>query len=304
MVEAFHAEPVRPDELRPALRLLFQHVPPAEREGRVQNALHLVHEGELDPAGVWVVRSSRALLGALVCLPVPGASGLVWPPQAVAHGQREAIQDCLLHQARAWLRQRGAKLVQTLLSAQEIGLASSLERNGFRHITSLWYFRHDLGFEVDLLEEHRRLIYQDYTHCDRAVFQQTLLQTYFETQDCPEVNGVRHPNEVLEGHQAQGTFDPRRWWLALEDDRPVGVLLLTEIKEWQGWDVSYVGVVAAARRRGVGRELTRKALQDARAAGAMQLTLAVDARNQPAWHLYRGLGFEQFDQREVFLAIV
>ncbi len=77
---------------------------------------------------------------------------------------------------------------------------------------------------------------------------------------------------------------------------------MTEIPEWHGWDISYVGVVPEARRQGVGRELTRKALRDAQAAGAARVTLAVDVRNQPARSLYQSLGFELFDQREVYLA--
>ncbi|MFZ8477881.1 GNAT family N-acetyltransferase, partial [Staphylococcus aureus] len=69
------------------------------------------------------------------------------------------------------------------------------------------------------------------------------------------------------------------------------------------WDVSYVGIVPEARRRGFGRELMRKALIEARVAEATQLTLSVDVRNRPAWELYRRLGFEAFEQREVYLAI-
>jgi ribosomal protein S18 acetylase RimI-like enzyme len=46
-----------------------------------------------------------------------------------------------------------------------------------------------------------------------------------------------------------------------------------------------------------------KALREARAARVARLTLAVDARNRPAWNLYQKLGFEPYDQREVYLAI-
>jgi ribosomal protein S18 acetylase RimI-like enzyme len=47
----------------------------------------------------------------------------------------------------------------------------------------------------------------------------------------------------------------------------------------------------------------RKAILEARVAEAPQLTLSVDVRNRPAWELYRRLGFEPFEQREVFLAV-
>jgi ribosomal protein S18 acetylase RimI-like enzyme len=109
--------------------------------------------------------------------------------------------------------------------------------------------------------------------------------------------------EVVEGHQAQGTHDPEHWWLAWQAGHAVGVLLVAEMSEWQGWDISYVGVIPEARGRGIGRALTLKALHEARAAGATQVTLAVDTRNRPAWNLYLDVGFEPFDRREVYLAI-
>jgi ribosomal protein S18 acetylase RimI-like enzyme len=117
------------------------------------------------------------------------------------------------------------------------------------------------------------------------------------------VNGVRDVREVIEGHRAQGSHDPARWWLALDGGQPIGVLMLTEMPEWQGWDLSYIGVVPEARGRGFGRQLTGRALTAARAAGAAQLTLAVDTRNEPARKLYHDLGFRPYDRREVFLAI-
>ena len=68
------------------------------------------------------------------------------------------------------------------------------------------------------------------------------------------------------------------------------------VEDWAAWDVSYVGVVPAARRRGVGAELVVKALWEAKAAGILQVSLAVDARNEPARRLYRRLGFETGEQ--------
>ncbi len=48
---------------------------------------------------------------------------------------------------------------------------------------------------------------------------------------------------------------------------------------------------------------TRKALLEARLAEMSMLTLSVDARNRPAWDLYRSLDFEPYDRREVYLSI-
>jgi mycothiol synthase len=136
---------------------------------------------------------------------------------------------------------------------------------------------------------------------DPRVFEQTLLRSYEGTLDCPELNGVRAIEEIMAGHQSQGKHDPQRWWLLYQNGNPVGVLLLTEILEWNSLDISYLGVVPEARGAGLGRLLAGKSLVEARAANTSQVTLAVDSRNHPALHLYRSLGFEPHEQRAVFL---
>ena len=43
---------------------------------------------ELDPEGLFVLRGRGGLVGAVLCLALPGAAGLVWPPQCVPGGRR------------------------------------------------------------------------------------------------------------------------------------------------------------------------------------------------------------------------
>jgi ribosomal protein S18 acetylase RimI-like enzyme len=293
-------EHARTEDWDPAFRLIFQHLPAEERARRCANALHLLRRGELDPHGLFVLRGPFGLCGALVCLPVPGRGALIWPP-GVVDDPRTTLEDVLVRHAVAWLRQRGAKLAQTLLAPDEMFLADSLLRNGFAFTTRLWYMRHDLNLPLRCLDTPARLDYQPFD--DGPLFRRTLLRTYEDTRDCPEVNGVRTIDEVLEGHRAQGVFDPERWWLALDAGRPVGVLMGTEMPESGDWEVAYMGVVPEARRRGFGREMLLRMLCEARAAGAPGVTLSVDVRNQPAWDLYCSLGFEPFEQRAVYLAI-
>jgi mycothiol synthase len=81
------------------------------------------------------------------------------------------------------------------------------------------------------------------------------------------------------------------------------VLLLSEVKNDRTWELVYLGVVPEARGRGWGRALARQALGAARAGGARELTVCVDARNEPAGRLYDEMGFVEYDRREVFLAL-
>jgi ribosomal protein S18 acetylase RimI-like enzyme len=214
--------------------------------------------------------------------------------------RRTELEDALLRHANTWLHQRGVKLAQTLLAPEESFLAEPLLRSGFMAVTRLWYMRHNLNLPVNYLNAPARLDYQTYD--GDALFCQTVLRTYEGTLDCPEVNGIRSIEEVLEGHRSQGKFDPEHWWLVRDPGGSVGVLMMTEMPESGDWEVSYMGVVPEARRRGFGREILLHALCEARAADAPAVTLSVDARNQPAWNLYRSLGFEAYDQRVVYLA--
>lgn len=299
MPDRLVARPAQPREWTAAFRLVFAALGPDEGERRAGNALRLLHSGEIDPRGIFVVREGEQLLAALVCVAMPGASGLLWPPGCAVAGRLD-LEDMLLQQAGAWLRSRGVKLAQCLLAPPEAVLSSSLVRNGFRYVTQLWYMRHDLNPSLLPLLTSRLTLFP---YDGGTRFHQTLEQTYQQSQDCPEINGVRSLEEVLEGHRAQGRFDPDRWWLACVDRAPVGVLLLTELPENGDWEVAYVGLIPAARRQGLGRELLGCALRAARAAGAPQVVLSVDARNQPAWYLYRSLGFRPAEQRLVYLAI-
>lgn len=302
MSDTYQLGSARPEDLAPAFRLIFRHVPDEEREPRVLNALELIRLKLLDPAGVKVARAADRVVGAVICAPVAGAGGVIWPAQAVDLPEQDDIEDRLMQEAVGWLKSRGAKLAQALLADHERDLGPRLERSGFAHVTDLWYMRHGLKSAEPAPPE--TLHYETYADCDRAVFQQTLVRTYEDTRDCPEVNGVRNIDEVIAGHRNQGDHDPHLWWLARAGAEPVGVVLLTSMPEWNGWDLIYLGVVKGARGRGVGRELAMRAVAAARAGGARQLTLSVDVRNQPAFHLYRAAGFEAYDQRAVYLRIL
>jgi ribosomal protein S18 acetylase RimI-like enzyme len=302
-VSAVVIEPARREEIAAAFRLLFQHLDEEDRETRVANALKMLRDKELNPGGALVARADGHLQGALFCQSAAGASGLLWPPQTQPMNNRE-VEDQLIDHACRLLADHGAKLVQSLLTLEETSLGTSLERNGFAHITQLWYMRHDLEIPAELLQQTDHLDYVSYASGEHTHFHQTLFRTYEATQDCPEVNGVREIEEVIAGHKSQGRHDPETWWLASHRGRPVGVLLLGEMADLKSWELLYLGVVPEARRQGFGRELARKAMWEARAAEAPQLTLSVDARNQPALHLYKEVGFEAYDQREVYLRIL
>jgi ribosomal protein S18 acetylase RimI-like enzyme len=70
----------------------------------------------------------------------------------------------------------------------------------------------------------------------------------------------------------------------------VGVVRAAFAEDWVA--VSCLVVVPGARRRGLGRYLTLRALDEAARRGARRVFLQVEAENTAAGSLYGGLGFQ------------
>jgi len=90
-------------------------------------------------------------------------------------------------------------------------------------------------------------------------------------------------------------FVPEATWLAVqrvdgEPDVPLGTIQGLRTGATLG-AIQNIGVVPAARGRGIGRELIRAALLGFEATGCRQVSLEVTMHNLAAIRLYRSLGF-------------
>lgn len=292
------------EEQETALRLLLRHCSPESLPARLRAARKMLADRELDPDGLLVLRQDATIVAAAAATVLPGRSGIVWPAQALDGPQQQSWEDELTQAQLQWLAASGACLAQALLHPDEAYLGAPLLRNGFRHVTALWYLRHDREFRVQLLKPPERLRFTTYEDSDPALFHATLERTFEQSLDCPEVTGLRSTEDVVAGFRGQGAFHPGGWQLAFRRGEPIGVLLLNGAASSETWEICYIGVVPEARRHGYGREIVLQALLEARAANVGEIFLTVDDRNQPARQLYRSLGFDIFDKREVFLNLL
>ncbi len=128
-------------------------------------------------------------------------------------------------------------------------------------------------------------------------------RTYEQSRDFPELAGIDSPREALASYYHTGTSGNRYWYVGFTAQGvPVGAVLLAEMASSaeRCWELCYLGVAPRFRGQGWGEALLRYALQQAGQHRVQKIVLGVDQRNEPAVRLYRRMGFELFDQREVF----
>jgi GNAT superfamily N-acetyltransferase len=259
-------------------------------DGRAARCADLLAAGDLDPAGLFVARSP-AVCGAALVESLPGGVGLAWAVRATSAG----VEDALAAAACGWLRGRGVAACQAFAAADELPALAPLVRAGFRRVTRLVQMRRD---PAPLPPESSRLDVRPVEPRDRDEFARTLLATYTDSLDCPELNVVRSAADALAGVR-RGGVAPEWWLLARHDGRPAGVVAFGDDPAPGVVELAYFGLVPEARGRGLGGELLWHAL----AAAGVAVQLSVDARNGPALRLYRRFGFAERDRREAFLAV-
>lgn len=227
---------------------------------------------------------------AILMLPTPGTRGIV----------RNDQQD-LVAAGLERLADRRLYYVQALIEPEAAAKCDLLEVNGFSHLTQLIYLQREVSFPWFDPPDPHEATWITYDQARHEMFARMLLATYADSQDCPELTGVRSIDAVIASHKAAGQFDPALWELAGVRGEPAGCVLLAPLAGGPLVEVVYMGVASAWRRHGVGRLLLRRALQHCRTLGARELTAVVDRRNDPARQLYARFGFKPMAAREAYV---
>ncbi len=275
------------DDLPSACRALF--APSAFVDLAAARFQEMLARGELDAAGVIVVKDGAAVRGAIFAYRLGGGQAAVWLPSATD----PETQDALMAGVLAWLHREPTAVIQALVRPAELPRTPPLVRAGFRHITRLAYLTRTASPVPPPLGTLR-------FHPVVAVtpaFAALLTRTYEGTLDVPELNGRRTGEDILTGYLAECDGQPPMWWQVDRDGTAVGLLLLSRTDDPRTTELTYLGLVPEARGRGVGREV----LQFALARTDLDVVLNVDIRNDPALRLYRAADFHEYDCREVFL---
>lgn len=165
-------------------------------------------------------------------------------------------------------------------------------------------FMTDMNTEMSSNKNYEKedwVTYSDKTH---TRFINTILESYIDTLDCPEISGLRKGEDIIESHKHTGLFCPDSWFILEREGKDIAVILLNDSElEHSTYELVYMGVVPEARGRGIGKKLLLKAFELAKKKNIRYIRLAVDTRNTPAIRLYKKFGFfEKKRQRILIMA--
>ncbi|MEM6366382.1 MAG: GNAT family N-acetyltransferase [Planctomycetota bacterium] len=186
---------------------------------------------------------------------------------------------------------------------------------GMQHLSTLDY----LALEIDDGSENspplmtplqcEPLLHHDATAV--AQFESIVAGTYVQTLDCPELETMQTPAEILAGYRQSDAYAPKWWMTVREATEPRDAISIDGLDQSNGDTCSvvgcfilachgdptspvielvYMGVLPEHRGRQFGAAMLESIIQLARQHHASRLILAVDRRNQPASRIYLDRG--------------
>ncbi len=282
------------DQRAEALRVLHAGLPTDQQMGLV-HALQVVQDqGPSAFVGLFVATDGGAIVAATWAQLNAGQTAVVWLPD-----QSSPAALGLMEALAGFLEANQITLAQLLVGASGTVSAELLEAGEFQMLAKLAYLAADCCF-FPTEQPTTQLQFAADAGADPHRLGELLLRTYEDSQDCPQLNGVRNTEDTLEGYREQGEFAPQRWFLVQHADQDVGALILTSHPDTGNWELVYMGLVPEARGNGFGQQILEFALWQAGLGGAERLVLAVDEANQYALEMYERAGFVAWDYRTVY----
>jgi len=241
------------------------------------------------------------IVTACLCVDAPGRMSSVFLPSAASRLKPIDVVVGLLTEAAVLGKQRGLCILQGSAAPEADLEAQVYKRASFEYLTRLIYMELDLTLPMGQIDRKRTTSFRQYDTSMHALFSQVVQGTYEGSLDCVALNGIRDIEDVLASHRGTGKFDSGLWQMAMVENEPAGVILLSALPERMACEVAYMGVLPSWRGKGVGKTLLSRGIDLARERSLGTLTLSVDENNTPALGLYRLWGFQESLQRDIWV---
>lgn len=267
--------------------------------GRVTALLAAEKQGKVSFEGLMTATRGNRVVSSIWCLSQPGKIGTVWGPGILSE-ESDSTADLLIQQAIQFAKQRECHLIQSLIGQENQSAGQLLAGSGFRSITLLTHLE---AFTEDAQAEppHSDLLFRRCEDYRSEAFRNLITQTYENSLDCPELDGMRDVEDVLEGYYATSNRSTFNWYTIEHGNEMIGVIITAHHAEPQQLELIYFGLIPRFRQLGLGSEMIRFVLQLSQFLGCRSTITGVDQRNTPAMALYRRFGFQQADVKELLL---
>jgi mycothiol synthase len=288
------ARVAKESEQRLALDLLFQEMPSVSRQARVETLLNWLDNGGLDPEGLLVFADQDGIHGTLLVQRSTGNTAIVGAPQTSIPSSTypRELTKLALQTVQAW----NVDYAQVSLEPATFTFGECFRDAGFEYLTQLEFYRFT-GKGIGTPTWPVGLQLRPVSAKQHELFIETLVETYNDSADCAELNGIRDPDDLLLEYQVHSYFPPK-WWLLWEGKAQVGVLVLSPGMN-QSCELSYFGLIPSARGRKLGQLLFQHAVEEALTL-AQEVNLSVDERNTVARQLYLKAGFQLYQLRRIY----
>jgi mycothiol synthase len=288
----------RPDEFEDGIALvLSNHMGPAAAE-QVAEFMQFASLRGIELQNLWLAGVGGRMSWALLPVTSPGRTMLLLSPPLLPAGLDAGplIEACC-----RWFCERGGLFAQVLLDPPDGMLRGFFEQHSFRHIAELEYLQANVRRTAPPAQLPPGFHWRTYSPDSHHLFARVISQSYLGSLDCPALNGLREIEDIIAGHRASGECDERFWFVLLERDEPLGVLLLTRVPRHEMAELVYLGLSPQARRRGIGDLMMRQAFWAVTQMGLGRITLAVDSLNEPALKLYYRHGLQHAGRKSAML---
>ncbi|MEX2613925.1 MAG: GNAT family N-acetyltransferase [Gaiellaceae bacterium] len=273
-------------DIAAVVRLMSEHWPEPANEDLARRSwsspdFELEHDARLDGA-------SYVDVSAI-------GEGRVWID---ARGRSSAA---ILDWAETRAREKGTRLLAGGWSSNE-PLLEALERRGFHLVRRSHRMRIDLDDPTPEPDWPEGLEVRSFQPGDERAFYEAHQETFEDSWEPIEESYDEWAHWQLESH----AFVPELWFLAVEDDDPVGFAICHPHSGDAkcGW-VRMLGVRRPWRKRGLGRALLLHAFAEFRKRGLLRAGLGVDAESVTgANRLYEQAGMHVAARFDIYEKVV
>ncbi|HPZ83171.1 MAG TPA: GNAT family N-acetyltransferase [Thermogutta sp.] len=293
--------PATGEGIRRGLWLLCKDLPEADRDGHLRRLREHFRRSPPGTTGILQAQRGQEIVGAILWTVYPGRTAVISAP-GLLENEPLTTARALFRGVVDNLANTQTRLIFANFSQDQRHFREPVEEAGFCYLARLLYLFSPVADLPNSSEPPKcDLQFIPWPQVEHGDFVQIVEATYVDTLDCPKLNGLRETEDVLAGYRAAGVHVPDLWFLIRFEQEPVGCLILTEQPDFDQLELVYMGLIPKYRGRGWGKDVVRFAQWMARHRKRAGLLLAVDTQNTPAMRVYRSLGMQPLEERDVYL---